>query len=71
MFFMRAEQYMGKKCCHIGQIGCPILLVAQKAKLIFQNLTQCQALERLLLEFLDTINQLNFLIFPCCDISWI
>ena len=52
-------------------IGCPILLVAQKAKLRFQNLTHCQALERLLLEFLDTINQLNFLIFPCCDISWV
>ena len=34
--FLRAEQDMGKKCCYLGQIGCPILLVAQKAIMKFQ-----------------------------------
>ena len=47
------------------------LLVVQKAKLRFQNLTHCQVLKRLLLEFFDTINQLNIWIYPFWRISWI
>ena len=48
----------GKKCCQLGCIGCPILVLAQKAIVRYQF----QMLEILFLVFYDIIN------LPCINV---